>query len=306
MIENRDLWGSLAPYATLVRLPNLFTAPPDIVLGATLAVGAGGVATDAVTVGGLAVASVLLYAAGTTLNDFFDASEDARERPERPIPSGDVSRPRALGLGLALLLAGIVIAFIAAGTAAGVVSGVLALTILLYDGMLKGSAVGFLAMGASRGLNVLLGVTAALPPTSLPPWAVGVPVTVAIFITGVTYTAESETRESDRTVVLPAIGGVVVAALGVGGLLVVRSPRSVTVVFALLLLAGFLGWTGRALRSAYETPTPESIGPAIGVCVLGLTVLDGAFAAAIDPGSALVIVAFLVPALGFSRIISVS
>lgn len=305
MIGRFDVRRSLASYATLVRLPNLFTTPPDVVVGGALAVGVGR-GVSAVAVFGLAVASVLLYAAGTTLNDYVDASEDARERPERPIPVGEVSRPRALVLGLVFLTAGVVIAVIAAGTGAGVVAGLLALTILLYDGVLKGSPVGFLAMGATRGLNVLLGVTAALSPTSLPVWAIGVPVIVTVYIAGVTRTAANETGTSDRADVVPAIGGVGVAALGVVGFLIVRSPRPVNLVLALFLLACFLGWTGRALRSAYATPTPETIGGAVGACVLGLTALNGAFAATIDPVLALLAVVFLVPAVGLSRVFSVS
>lgn len=305
MIGRFDVRSSLASYATLVRLPNLFTAPPDIVVGGALAVGVGH-DVPAVAVFGLAVASVLLYAAGTTLNDYVDASEDARERPERPIPVGEVSRPRALALGLVFLTAGVVTAVIAAGTRAGVVAGLLAFTVVLYDGVLKGSAVGFLAMGATRGLNVLLGVTAALSPTSLPVWAIGVPGIVTVYIAGVTWMAANETGTSDRADVVPAIGGVGVAALGVVGLLIVRSPRPVDVVLALLFLACFLGWTGRALRSAYATPTPETIGPAVGACVLGLTALNSAFAATIDPVLALLAVVFLIPAVGLSRVFSVS
>lgn len=305
MSGERGLSGPLSTYATLVRLPNLFTVPPDIVLGAVLAVGAGRAVSDNAVVG-LAVASVVLYAAGTTLNDYFDASEDARERPERPIPSGDVSRNRALVLGIVLLIAGVVTAFRVAGPIAGAVAGALALTILVYDGVFKGSAIGFVTMGVTRGLNVLLGVTAARSPTSLPLWAVVVPVTVTIFIAGVTHMAESETRKSDQRVVLPAIGGVAAAALGVVGLIILRSTPLLNVAFALLVLAGFLGWTGRALRSAYKTPIPETIGPAVGACVLGLTALDAAFAATIEPVPALVALAFVAPAVGLSRVVSVS
>lgn len=305
MSGKRGLSGPLSSYAALIRLPNLFTAPPDIVLGAVLAVGAGR-AVSVTAVVGLAVASVFLYAAGTTLNDYFDASEDARERPERPIPSGDVSRNRAFVLGIVLLVAGVVTAFRVAGPIAGAVAGALALTILVYDGGFKGSAIGFVTMGVTRGLNVLLGVTAAHSLASLPPWVVVVPVTVTIFIAGVTDMAESETRKSDRRVVLPAIGGVAVAALGVVGLIIMCSPSLLEIAFALIVLTGFLGWTGRALRSAYNTPTPETIGPAVGACVLGLTALDAAFAAIIELGPALVALAFIVPAVGLSRVFSVS
>ncbi|WP_375373510.1 UbiA family prenyltransferase, partial [Micromonospora sp. ATA51] len=46
----------------------------------------------------LAGASVLLYWAGMAANDWADRHLDAVERPERPIPSGRVSPPAALGL----------------------------------------------------------------------------------------------------------------------------------------------------------------------------------------------------------------
>ena len=41
----------------------------------------------------LALAFSLLYTGGMYLNDAFDRDIDARERPERPIPSGRVRRP---------------------------------------------------------------------------------------------------------------------------------------------------------------------------------------------------------------------
>lgn len=299
-------WNPLATVATLVRLPNLFTAPPDVVLGAAL-VAAAGHAVPVRSVAGLSVASVLLYAAGTTLNDYFDAEEDARERPERPVPSGEISRRGALVLGVALLAGGVTAALVVAGTAAGAVAVTLALAILLYDGVFKGSIVGFLFMGSARGLNVLLGTTAAaVSPVSLPPWTLAVPAVVLLYIAGVTYMAEGETGRGTRRAVLAAVGGVAVAALGVVGLLLVRASSALELVLAAVLLAGFLGWVGRPLRAAYADPVPETIGPAIGACVLGLTVLDAAFAATVDPTWAFATLTFLVPAVGLSRVFDVT
>lgn len=294
----------LVAYATLVRLPNLFTAPPDVVLGAALVAGVGRTVSVGAIVG-LATASMLLYAAGTTLNDYFDAAEDARERPERPIPSGEVSRRGALAFGVALLVGGVGIALVAAGTAAGAVAGGLALAILVYDGVFKGSAVAFLFMGGSRGLNVLLGSTAAVSPT-LPPRVLAVAAVILLYIAAVTYMAESETGVTDRGAVSTAVGGTVIAALGVVGLLVVRSPPLFEAVLAVVLLAGFVGWTGRALRAAYVDPVPETIGPAVGTCVLGLIVLNTAFAATVGPLWALTALAFLAPAVGLSRVFDVT
>jgi 4-hydroxybenzoate polyprenyltransferase len=298
--------GSFASLAALVRLPNLFTAPPDVLLGAAL-VSAAGFTVPLPAAVGLSAASVLLYAAGTTLNDYFDADEDARERPERPIPTGDVSRRGALAFGVALLLAGTAVALVAAGTAAAAVAAVLALAVLSYDGAFKGSAVGFLVMGSTRGLNVLLGTTAAgVVPTSLPPWTLAVPALVLLYIAGVTYMAEGETGDGAEGAVLAAATGATIAALGVVGLLLVRTPSPPEAALAVVLLAGFLVWTGRPLRAAYADPVPGTVGPAVGACVLGLVVLDAAFAATAGPAWALAALAFVVPAVGLSRVFDVT
>ncbi|GAA0237324.1 UbiA family prenyltransferase [Haladaptatus pallidirubidus] len=295
----------LTAYATLVRLPNLFTAPPDVVLGVALIANLG-YDVSIRTVAGLAIASVLLYAAGTTLNDYFDTSEDIRERPERPIPSKEVSRGAALIFGISLLVGGIVVALTVSGKIAGVVAGSLALVILFYDSLFKGSTIGFLFMGGCRGLNVLLGMSAFGFPTTLPPWVLTVPVVIVVYIAGVTYMAERETGGGDQMAVMTAVGGTVIATLGVIGLLVMRSPSPIEIVLVVVLLIGFVGWTGQALRAAYDNPVPETIGPAVGACVLGLTVLDAAFAATVGSIWSLVALAFVIPAVGFSRLFEVT
>lgn len=49
----------------------------------------------------------LFYAGGMFLNDAFDAEFDAVERPERPIPSGQISRREVFRCGFGLMAAGI-------------------------------------------------------------------------------------------------------------------------------------------------------------------------------------------------------
>jgi len=53
----------------------------------------------------------LITAAGNVINDFFDAEIDAINRPDRPIPSGTVSRGAARGFAVMLFLAGILVSF---------------------------------------------------------------------------------------------------------------------------------------------------------------------------------------------------
>jgi len=54
----------------------------------------------------------LITAAGNVINDFFDAEIDAINRPDRPIPSGAVSRGAARRFAVTLFLAGIVVSFL--------------------------------------------------------------------------------------------------------------------------------------------------------------------------------------------------
>lgn len=290
--------STVAAVAALVRVPNLFTAPPDVVLGAALAAGAGA-AVDPLAVAGLAVASALLYAGGTALNDAFDAPVDAIERPERPIPSGAVSRRTGFGLGALLLLAGVGAAFAMTGAVGGAVAAAIAVGIVLYDGALKGGTAGFVTLGLVRGLNVLLGTAVGdgLVSTSwlLPPAA------VAAYVTAVTFMADRETEGGNRPAILVAAFAATAGVLAVG----VQHALTDQVAFAtglgVALGVAFLAWTGSALRTAYCDPSPETVGPAVGTCVLGLVVLDGAFAAAVGVAWALAAVAFLLPAIGFAR-----
>ena len=53
----------------------------------------------------------LITAAGNVINDFFDVKIDAVNRPDRPIPSGAVSREAARGFAIILFLAGILVSF---------------------------------------------------------------------------------------------------------------------------------------------------------------------------------------------------
>lgn len=298
-------YRSFKSYAKLVRLPNLFTAPPDVVLGAALASGINSPASVSGIIG-LITASILLYAAGTTLNDYFDITEDARNRPERPLPSGEVSPRQALVLGITLLLGGVVAAWVAVGPAAGAIAGCLALLIVFYNGIFKGSVVGYLFMGSARGLNVLLGTTVAASSTVFSPQAAVVAGFIFLYIAAVTYMAEYETGGTNSRPVLLAMGAMMLAALGPLGYSLAYSSDWLNIALVVGLDALFVGWTGRMLWTAYANPIPGNIGPAVGACILGLTALDAAFATTVGFRWAVIILAFGIPAIGLSQLFDVS
>src|SRR5437773_2719540 len=93
-------------YARLLRLPNIFTAAADPLAGWFLVGGGAPGWHLAVLVG----AGACLYTAGIVFNDVFDYRLDCRERPERPLPSGAISRGAAATLGAALMAAGLALA----------------------------------------------------------------------------------------------------------------------------------------------------------------------------------------------------
>jgi 4-hydroxybenzoate polyprenyltransferase len=96
------------------------------------------------------VAISLFYAGGMFLNDAFDAPFDRRSRPDRPIPSEDLSRGEVFVAGGALLGAGSLL--LAPRAEAFVLGAALAVAIVLYDYRHKGSTVAPLVMGTCRGL----------------------------------------------------------------------------------------------------------------------------------------------------------
>ncbi|MFW2514265.1 SCO3242 family prenyltransferase [Demequina sp. SO4-13] len=139
-------------YVELVRAPAILS-----VLGDTLA----GSAASQQPVAGrralLPLASACLYAGGMALNDYADRDLDARERPERPIPSGRISARHALTVATGLTGAGLAIAALAGGPRALAVAVPLAGCIWTYDTVAKEHASGPLVMAACRGLDVLMG-----------------------------------------------------------------------------------------------------------------------------------------------------
>src|SRR5262245_6959520 len=95
--------GKITAYLQLIRMPNVLTAAADSLAG-WLLVG-GSLAAPGRWVP-LVLASMVLYASGTALNDVFDLEVDRAERPGRPLPSGRASARLAAWMGGLGLLVG--------------------------------------------------------------------------------------------------------------------------------------------------------------------------------------------------------
>jgi 4-hydroxybenzoate polyprenyltransferase len=150
----------LKEYLLLIRLPNVFTVPSNILAGyfATITLAE----ADSVHLVALVISSGLLYIAGIILNDYFDIEIDKRERPFRPLPSGNISKRHALSIAIIALLIANTISLLL-GPTSFALSLALTLAIIAYDYRLKHGLLGPFAMGAARLLNVIFGASLVLP-----------------------------------------------------------------------------------------------------------------------------------------------
>jgi 4-hydroxybenzoate polyprenyltransferase len=198
---------TLHAWLELLRVPNLLTVPGDVLAGWALAsIGAvdGGIPWLA------CAASLCFYSAGLLLNDVADVEEDRAVRPGRPIPSGRVSRSAATGVAVLLAAAGLVLCLFV-GTRIVCIAVLLLAVVVLYDLRLKRiPVIGPLAMGACRGLNLLLGA-AASPAALLTPVVLIAAGAETLYIAMVTQLARGETRGGTRWT--PARIGMLIGAL---------------------------------------------------------------------------------------------
>ena len=136
-------------YLLLSRISNLPTVWTNVLAGiiAAHAPVQGSVAAR------VAAGVSLLYTAGMFLNDAFDRQIDAVERPDRPIPAGDVTARAAFVAGFSMLAAGVcVVAMQARFVAPLAWSLLLAAAIVRYNYHHKKNPLGPLMMGLCRGL----------------------------------------------------------------------------------------------------------------------------------------------------------
>ena len=297
MATNQPAKRSLAAgLLALLRPPNVFTAIADPFAGLVLARQPGPASGDP---GHWCIAaSACLYLGGIALNDYFDREVDAVERPERPIPSGAVPPAVAAGIGAGLLAAGIALAGLAGGPAI-TVAAVLALAILLYDALLKGTKAGFLTMGVCRGLNFSLPMSLAMK--SVPGSLFFAPALLAAYISVLTYLAHEE----------------------VGGNTLERAHHGVTAMAVVALVMGVaiapwpaapVGWAFLALvvvRGAmlfaplWTEPGGPTTGRAIGGGILMIPLFDATFVAAAGHAPwAFAVASLMLPAMALRRMYS--
>ncbi|MEH2353567.1 UbiA-like protein EboC [Nostoc sp.] len=268
-------------YLELMRPANIVTAWADILLGFA-ASGSGiifvqlmnGEASFSILIplAWLLLATTGLYGGGIVFNDVFDAELDAKERPNRAIPSGRVSRQNATLLGSILFAIGIVAAFKVSLLSAAIATFI-TLSCFLYNSLAKHHPFfGPLNMGLCRGSNLLLGVS-AVPEIIGERWYLAlIPVLYIAAITAISQGEVHGGKQITGVLALLLIAIVLTAVLALGLLEEYRAIAALP--FAILLAIRILP---NFIKAARE-PIAENIRNAVKIGVLSLIVLDATVA----------------------------
>jgi hypothetical protein len=275
--------------AELVRLPALLSAPGDAWLGAA----ASEADMPPRKTFFLSLSSCCLYAAGMALNDYADREVDARERPQRPIPSERVDPRFALGLSAVLTVAGVGLAAAIGGKRRLAVSLALAGAVWAYDLSLKRTAWGPAGMAACRTLDVLMGAedARALPAASV----------VGVHTAMITRASRSEARGGTRTPGLLTMAGTAAITLAAFRA-ALKSRHKHARLLSMALLGGYAGEMLHASVRVLRRPAAENLQRLVRAGVLGIMPLEGGMAAGAGAvGRAAVLVAAWIFARRFSR-----
>ncbi len=145
----------------LLRIALAPSAAADVVAG--LVFGSGGHFPLDARAWWLVPASLGVYHGALVLNDWNDRAHDARTRPGRPLPSGEIGSRQALVVGLALVALGVACSALAAPRCTAWYA-VLALAALTYDWIGRGPLAGPFLLGLCRALNLGAGIFLVVGP----------------------------------------------------------------------------------------------------------------------------------------------
>jgi 4-hydroxybenzoate polyprenyltransferase len=249
----------------------------------------------------LLVATTGLYGGGVVFNDVFDASLDAEERPERPIPSGRVSRSAAAWFGAVWLVIGI-LAAATVSMASAVIAILVAIGALTYDAYSKHRPLlGPLNMGLCRGGNLLLGVS-IVPAMLGDRWFLAaLPVLYIAAITAISQGEVHGGRSRTGWIAVGLMGLVAVCLLGLELL------PSFAVWKAAPFLIVLLVQVGPPFVRAAQQPAPARIRTAVRAGILALITLNATLTAGFAGWIAGLVVLLLLPlSLALARLFAVT
>ncbi len=256
---------TLYGYLALARISNSPTVVSNTLAGAALA---GALWPDGKT-GLIAIAMVLFYTAGMYLNDLMDYAVDCRERPERPLPAGIVSRSAAFAVALALFGCGSLLLW-SVGPHPFLSGLVLIALIICYDRWHKSNPLSPLLMALCR---LMVYITAFLAfsvqsfSTLLIPGSL-----LVLYVIGLTYIAKTENKPSITSVSI-------VATLFLPTVYFTARQLQQVQWVTLPLILFFTIWVAYSVSFAFRSPKRQ-VGRTVGQLIAGISLLDALVLAA--------------------------
>jgi UbiA prenyltransferase family protein len=245
--------SSASAWLRMARVSNTPTTVSDTVAGAVLVAPLAPAGPVAV----VAVAIALFYTAGMILNDVMDLAIDRRDRPERPLPSGEVSVQAAIGAVVALFAIGEVLLALRDWRAAAAGLGLIAL-IVLYDAWHKGNALSPVLMGACRAMVYVVAGLAIAGAVNEELW--GAAALMLVYVVGLTQVAKAE-------------GGGLAARWPVAAVLLpaVYWAKELPDAAVALLIAAFVIW---AVNALWLVLARHQIGAGVVSLIAGIAIYD--------------------------------
>ena len=286
-------------WLALIRLPNIFTVPGDVIVGyiigestlenAGILLGFSVPSNKFLTFTALyAVAAVLcIYIFGLVTNDIADVDEDRKERPYRPLASGAISIPKAWILSAILLAAGLISAKFA-GTNVFYTVLLLSACVISYNFFLKKYPVtGVLLLAFCRALALFTGYYAAgqsAPYSFMMNSAAVLWILYFTILSAIAYNETSQHSFGPEKYLLPLLPFLWLISIPAGSeaLPVVLILRELppAVLLSLILLLGFSAVTFRVfliLNSA--RPDPAVIQKSVGILIRNVVLLQASVCA---------------------------
>jgi 4-hydroxybenzoate polyprenyltransferase len=253
-----------------MRISNAPTVVTNVIAGAAL----GGMAILELNLWLLALAMILFYSAGMILNDVCDLAIDRTERPDRPLPSGRMSRLTAISWTMLFSAGGFALIgwrFLPHQRLVMISSLILCILIVFYDFWHKHNPLSSLVMSGCRLMvyvSAYVSVSGSwLNPLYLPGLA------VVMYVSGITLLARREAQNKARRwplifIFFPLLLPVLLYFAPAN--YVVQPPSFAAVLPGTL---AFVSWTIYALQPAFRAENPQ-LGLSIGRLVAGICMVD--------------------------------
>jgi len=292
--------GTIRDYLVLIRFPNLFTIPSNIIVGFSQLVLFPEAGIENLLL--LMTTSILLYVVGIIINDYRDLEIDRKERPDRPLPAGKISPRSALAFVFVAAISAIFLATLV-GIPSVLLAVILLITIIAYDCWLKNNFLGYFAIALARVINVVLGYSAGITllisnQNEITRLSV-ILISTFLYVTAISYISRKEVESSPKksnfqiSIVLLSLIPAILTFFTLSGIFKWD-------LFLSLII--FIGMLIKSLVGKYGSPNPEVTKKIVRNLVLSIIILDSTFlSGTLGFAYGLSLLVLLIPAVILSR-----